>query len=76
VHLVLLLSDKHSNQLESLQRVGVNDFVRWCDIDHDVPHDVDENRFGFLAEFDTGEVKEPLQVPLRILFWQIEQHEV
>lgn len=44
----------------------MNYLIRWRDVDDYKADDIYDQSLGLLAEFDAGELKQPLQVPLNV----------
>ena len=60
MHMMFLLRDQVTDQGIPLVNVRVDDLVRWCNIDYDVPHDIHQEALGLFAELDPGELQQPL----------------
>ena len=60
MHMMFLLRDQVTDKGVPLEDVRVDDLVRWCHVDYDVPHNIHQKALRLFAELDPGELQQPL----------------
>lgn len=72
----LRLNEEMADQRVSLQHFALDNFVGRRDVDHDIAHNIDQERLTVSAELDSGSVQEPPTVCEHDGFRHLGQHEL